>query len=241
MAVGRVIRSNPVDAPDDEAAVALGDGTRPRSHRAWTPLARALTAAGDRWTLMIVHGLAPGRMRLSQLHRSLPGVSTGVLERYLSQMVELGLVTRRRFKELPPRVELELTDTGRELLPIAAAFARWGMRNRWSPPDAHERVDMSALLTMLPALLEGGDLGDGSVEAVVMDDEGAVHALYSVRAGRVDLVDAEDVPDAEPSARIVGDERAWTAALAPSADYSGLLLWGDERFTRALLDALPRG
>ena len=90
---------------------------------------------------MIVLALAPGRMRLTHLHHRLPGMSAGVLERYVRQMVELGLVTRVRFKEMPPRVELELTESGRELLPVAEALAQWGMRN-W--PAAPSRVESHA-------------------------------------------------------------------------------------------------
>jgi DNA-binding HxlR family transcriptional regulator len=55
-------------------------------------------------------------------------------------MVGLGLVTRTRFKEKPPRVELELTDAGRELVPIAEALARWGMRHADDPPGSPTAV-----------------------------------------------------------------------------------------------------
>jgi DNA-binding HxlR family transcriptional regulator len=47
----------------------------------------------------------------------------------MQHMVILGLVSRQRFREMPPRVEIELTDWGRELVPIAAGLARWGMRH----------------------------------------------------------------------------------------------------------------
>jgi DNA-binding HxlR family transcriptional regulator len=113
----------------DQAEIDSGS-TKPRASRgAWTPLARALEATGDHWTLAIVLALAPGTTRLTHLRERLPGISTGVLARGLSHMVGLGLVTRTRFKEKPPRVELELTDAGRELIPIAEALARWGMRH----------------------------------------------------------------------------------------------------------------
>ena len=82
-------------------------------------------------------------------------------------MVALGLVERTRFSQArPPRVEVELTDAGRELLPIAAALARWGMCHAWSPPVQRERVDIAALLRLLPALLELTELPPGSLEAI---------------------------------------------------------------------------
>ena len=60
----------------------------------------------------------------------------GLLDRYLQRMAAAGLVTRSRYREMPPRVEIELTDAGRELLPAAAALARWALRRAWSLPRA---------------------------------------------------------------------------------------------------------
>jgi DNA-binding HxlR family transcriptional regulator len=114
--------------------------TNPRGARTQTPLARALEATGDHWTLAIALALAPGRMRLTHLRERLPGISTGVLARGLTHMVGIGLVTRTRFKEKPPRVEFELTDAGRELVPIAEALARWGMRHMDGPPGSPTAV-----------------------------------------------------------------------------------------------------
>src|ERR1700740_1124503 len=99
------------------------------AHRQWTPLARALTVAGDNWTLAIVAELAGGRMRLSELRARPGGVSAGLLARHLQRTGAAGLITRSRYREMPPRVEIELTEPGRELLAVAAALGRWGLRN----------------------------------------------------------------------------------------------------------------
>ncbi len=222
-------------------------------------MARTLAATGDRWTLTIAIALAPGRMRLTHLRARLPGVSTGVLERYVQQMVALGLVNRTRFREMPPRVELELTGAGRELLPIAHALTRWGMRHLWSPPQEREQVDLDALLRLLPALLEEETgLPEGSVEAVVADASPPVRRLYRVRGGRLWMVDRvgeaatdprnehddPDAPAADPegpaTARLHGDGDAWVAALGPACAYERLRITGDERLARRILDALPR-
>jgi DNA-binding HxlR family transcriptional regulator len=129
--------SNPLVAGETESDSAA---TRPRADRTWTPLARALEATGDHWTLAIVQALAPGRTRLTHLRARLPGISTGVLARGVTHMVELGLVKRTRFKEKPPRVELELTDAGRELVPIAEGLERWGMRHTDALPGSPTAV-----------------------------------------------------------------------------------------------------
>ncbi len=113
-----------------------------RAHRQATPLAAALAAAGDRWTLLIVLACSDGTLRLNGLRSRLPGVSSAVLDHHVRQMVALGLLSRRRFREMPPRVELTLTESGAGLLPIASALARWGMRHRWSEQsDGYEHVD----------------------------------------------------------------------------------------------------
>lgn len=107
----------------------VAEESQPRHHSQWTPLVRALSATGDRWTLLIVLALAGDPQRPVQLRRQLPGISAGVLDRHLQQMVTLGLLLRRRFKEMPPRVELALTEAGRELLPIANALTGWGVKH----------------------------------------------------------------------------------------------------------------
>ncbi len=208
---------------------------------------------------MIALALAPGRMRLTHLHRRLPGISAGVLERYVQQMVALGLVSRTRFREMPPRVELELTRAGRELLPIAHALARWGMRHLWSPPHEREQVDVDALLHLLPALLEEeSGLPAGSVEAVVADARPQVRRVYRTVGGRLRMLDGAVDAAADPEevdddpelsavdprtnaiARLLGDGDAWVAAFGPAGDYERLRITGDERLARRILDALPR-
>lgn len=107
------------------------DRPQPRRHsRQQIALGRALNATGDRWTLLIALALAQRPRRPVELQRRLPGgISAGVLDRHLQQMVALGLLLRRRFKEMPPRVELALTEMGRDLLPSARALARWGAKH----------------------------------------------------------------------------------------------------------------
>src|ERR1700753_2712096 len=89
-----------------------------RSHRQATPLAQSLEAAGDRWTLRIVLACSDGTIRINTLRNRLPGISSAVLDHHVRQMVALGLLTRERFREMPPRVELALTESRLALLPI---------------------------------------------------------------------------------------------------------------------------
>jgi DNA-binding HxlR family transcriptional regulator len=237
-----------------------------RVYRAWTPLSRALAATGDRWTLNIVLALAAGPMRLTHLHRRLPGVSTSVLESHLQRMVAAELLTRTRREKSRPRVELELTDAGHELVAIAGMLACWGMRNRWSEPADKERTDVGALLRMLPTLIdEHPGLPEGAtVEARVSSPHALIVVFYRVEDGRLqidDIVEDErvtpdgafdpaggvdgllpgDVGPSPPSTVCLqGDENAWIAALGPACDYTHLRFDGKARLARQLLDGLPR-
>jgi DNA-binding HxlR family transcriptional regulator len=238
-----------------------------RVHRAWTPLSRALAATGDRWTLTIVLALAPGRTRLTELHRRLPGLSRSVLEHHLRHMVAVDLVTRTRSEKTQPRVELELTDAGNELLAVASMLARWGMRNRWSEPAGRERIDVCALLRMLPTLLdEDPGLPEGAtVEAQVAGAHMLIVVFYRVQRGRLRLVgvmenervlpsESASSPDdgidgalldsADTRSRATvclhGDENAWVAALGPACDYTQLRCDGKAKLAKQLFDGLPR-
>jgi DNA-binding HxlR family transcriptional regulator len=187
---------------------------------------------------LIVLALSHETLRLSTLRQRLPGVSSGVLDHHLGQMVALGLLSRERFREMPPRVELTLTERGSELLPIAAALARWGMRYEWPLPDGHENIRAEAILRQLPALLEERtDLPEGTIEAVVGDDAESVINLFQIVGGRLETT-SDNIK--QTTARVEGDEAAWIDALGPAHDYSRLRFAGKREIAERILDALPR-
>lgn len=183
--------------------------------------------------------LAPGAARLSRLKERLPGISTGVLEQRVQRMSALGLLHRRRFREVPPRVEVELTDSGRELVPIASALARWGMRHQWSRSYGHdhERLRADALMRQLPALLEATTgLPDGIIKTVLAGDADRICNSFHIACGNIAPIDD---PRDKPTACVEGDEAAWIAALGPERDPTGLTFTGEQQLGRRLLHALP--
>src|SRR5437588_5253637 len=119
----------------------------------WSPDARALDVVGDKWTLLIVRDLAAGPRRFVELQRVLPGISTEQLRSRLNRMVADGMLTRKRYREVPPRVDYELTDRARELMPILAALARWGYEWAWGPPRPGESIDLGAIFRLASGLL----------------------------------------------------------------------------------------
>jgi DNA-binding HxlR family transcriptional regulator len=213
------------------------DSSRAHEHRQWTPLARGLVATGDQWTLLIVLALAPAPLRLSVLRQQLPGISSGVLSRHLQQMLELDLISRRRFRELSPRVEYRLTDRGAELLPIAGDLARWGMRHMWADPHMREQIDIGVILGMLPTLLGEVTLPNGVVEMVVEQRGETEQHLFDLNEGRLTPI---ELGVTVPWTRLAGRPQAWIDALGPGCRYQALQITGDQRLGVYLLDALPR-
>ncbi|WP_457113149.1 winged helix-turn-helix transcriptional regulator [Marmoricola sp. URHA0025 HA25] len=84
-----------------------------------------LDRIGDRWTVLIVVALSDGRLRFSQLRAVIEGITPKVLTQTLRALERDGLVTRTVFAEVPPRVEYELTDLGRDLCAPIEAIRAW--------------------------------------------------------------------------------------------------------------------
>ena len=90
------------------------------------PVATAVALIGGQWKLLILRNLKARPWRFNELQRDLDGVSQKVLTDSLRQMIADGLVYRRDYNELPPRVEYGLTELGEEMLPIIDALAEFG-------------------------------------------------------------------------------------------------------------------
>jgi DNA-binding HxlR family transcriptional regulator len=90
------------------------------------PLETSLMLCGDRWTLLIVRDLLTGTKRFGELRKSLAGISQKVLTQHLRTMEEYGLVNRKVYAEVPPKVEYSLTVLGESLKPIHDALWKWG-------------------------------------------------------------------------------------------------------------------
>ncbi len=206
----------------------------------WSPDARALDLVGDKWTLLIVRDLLSGPRRFVELQRVLPGISTEQLRSRLNRMVADGMLTRQRYREVPPRVDYELTERARELAPILGELGRWGYEWSWGPPRPSERVDVGAIFRLIPGLLSHGSAATGTIELVVSDGRAGEPANYRVTLARDGATIAErDAGRAD--ARVQGNVDAWVQALAPPGERSGLEISGEPRLAKALLDALALG
>jgi DNA-binding HxlR family transcriptional regulator len=83
----------------------------------------------DKWTLLVVTTLEGGRMRFTELHRHIPGVSQRMLSFTLRNLQRDGLIIRTAYAEVPPRVEYELTQMGASLIKPALALASWAIEH----------------------------------------------------------------------------------------------------------------
>ena len=90
------------------------------------PVETTLMLIGDKWKVLILRDLMPGTKRFGELKKSIGKVSQKVLTAQLRAMEESGLLTRRVYAEVPPRVEYTLTQLGRSLKPVLDAMGAWG-------------------------------------------------------------------------------------------------------------------
>lgn len=90
------------------------------------PVETTLTLIGDKWKVLILRDLMPGTKRFGELKKSVGNVSQKVLTAQLRTMEESGLVNRKVYAEVPPRVEYSLTELGKSLKPILDSMRAWG-------------------------------------------------------------------------------------------------------------------
>ena len=87
---------------------------------------RALTVIDGKWTTLILRDLLSGTRRFGELRTSLGGISPKTLTDRLRDLEGQGVLTRRIFPEVPPRVEYTLTEKGQALGSVVNALAEWG-------------------------------------------------------------------------------------------------------------------
>jgi DNA-binding HxlR family transcriptional regulator len=108
------------------------------------PSRRVLAVLAEKWTLLVVSQLANGPMRTAEIRRAVDGVSEKMLIQTLRKLEAFGLVSRRSYPEVPPRVEYRLTPLGRSLARLTGLFGRWVERNVVSLLKAEEQGGRAA-------------------------------------------------------------------------------------------------
>ncbi|MCU0351927.1 MAG: helix-turn-helix transcriptional regulator [Flavobacterium sp.] len=93
------------------------------------PVTRTMSIIGGKWKPIILNVIGDRAIRFGKLNQLIPAISNKVLANELKEMESVGLIKRKEYKELPPRVEYELTSAGNSLMPILHEMAKWGNAN----------------------------------------------------------------------------------------------------------------
>ena len=96
------------------------------------PVETTLMLISDRWKVLILRDLMPGTKRFGELRNSIGNVTQKVLTANLREMEAQGLLSRKVYAEVPPRVEYTLTELGCSLKPVLDAMSSWGERYKAS-------------------------------------------------------------------------------------------------------------
>lgn len=90
------------------------------------PVEITMGLIGDKWKVLIIRDLLTGTKRFGELKKSLSGITQKVLTNNLRQMESSGLIIRKVYAEVPPKVEYSLSNTGLSLKPILDSMVEWG-------------------------------------------------------------------------------------------------------------------
>jgi DNA-binding HxlR family transcriptional regulator len=107
------------------------------------PVCHTAEIISGKWTLLIIRDLAEGRNRFCELERSLEGISPRTLSLRLRALEAEGVIERRTYPEVPPRVEYRLTPKGEALVPMIEHMRRYGQQwlvNGNGAPVAKEQI-----------------------------------------------------------------------------------------------------
>ena len=103
-----------------------------------------LSRIGDKWSVLIVMGLSGGPRRFNEIKRDVAGISQRMLTLTLRGLERDGLVARKVFDTVPPKVEYSLTDLGRSLQGPVMALGEWALANRAEIHAAQQAFDRKA-------------------------------------------------------------------------------------------------
>ncbi|MDE6370630.1 MAG: helix-turn-helix transcriptional regulator [Duncaniella sp.] len=94
------------------------------------PVRNVVARFGNKWALLVILVLSENQpIRYNELGRKIPDISSRILASTLRTLEADGLVNRKSYPEIPPRVEYSLTDTGQSLVPIILQLTDWAQKN----------------------------------------------------------------------------------------------------------------
>ncbi len=165
------------------------DGRKSYNHSC--TIARTLDVLGDRWTLLILRDLMAGLRRYSDILESCGGMSPNVLSDRLKRLEADGLVHREYHRELPPRVEYTLTETGWSVRPVLLSLINWGEENLASAiteKSAGKEITADFAMRVIPAFSFRPEQAHGLTATMVVeisDCEDGNTWTFAIRDGHI--------------------------------------------------------
>lgn len=161
------------------------------------PISKSLELLGERWTLLILRELHMGATRFSELQRGLSLISPTILTKRLNELANAELVLRRK---IPSQrgYEYQLTQAGKETLPMILAIGEWGMR--WARGDLRDTdMDIELLMLYLQRSVKAEHLpGDESVIKFCFTDQSTLSDWWLlVKGAKVDICLADPGRDVD--------------------------------------------
>jgi DNA-binding HxlR family transcriptional regulator len=197
----------------------------------YCPVARALDALGDRWTLLILRELLIDDQRFTDLRNHLPGIAPTLLTHRLNTMIEQGLVTTKKLPPPAARSVYTATERGRSVAPIMRALAKWGLPLLGEPDDDQVIRPWSVINASVGTAFDAA-AAEGIDERYLFRVDGQEMTLSSVPGGGV----AHDQPDlvVESGARVWIDIRQGRLTLAQAIDRGLVVTTGPRSALRNL-------
>lgn len=92
------------------------------------PVELTLSIIGGKWKVLIIRELLSGKKRFSQIHKAIKGITQKMLSKQLRELERDGIINRKIYPEIPPRVEYSLTEEGENLRIVLESMQKWGSR-----------------------------------------------------------------------------------------------------------------
>lgn len=109
------------------------------------PVRNVVARFGNKWALLVILVLSENEpIRYNELRRKIPDISSRVLSNTLRILEADGLINRRFYQEVPPRVEYSLTDTGKSLVPIIIKLTEWAQNNMKTIIEHRNKIEPKA-------------------------------------------------------------------------------------------------
>lgn len=103
------------------------------------PVNTTLEIIGGKWKVIILYHLFQGTQRFNELRRLIPNITQRMLTLQLREMENDGILHRKVYPEIPPKVEYSLTEFGQTLLPVIKAMHKWGNKYEKTCQQRHQQ------------------------------------------------------------------------------------------------------